>query len=114
VLGGDECDRLAEVADAVDREHRLVGKLEPVRLRAGHVDMREDGVDAGHRQRARDIDLQDPRVRVRAADGVAPEHARRDQVARIGELARHLRDRVDPPDGLPDSAELELPRPPTL
>ena len=32
VLRGDERDRLAEVADAVDREHRLVRELEPVRL----------------------------------------------------------------------------------
>ena len=32
LLGGDERDRLAVVADAVDGEHRLVGELEPVRL----------------------------------------------------------------------------------
>ena len=30
LLGGDDRDRLAEVADAVDREHGLVGELEPV------------------------------------------------------------------------------------
>ena len=29
VLGGDERDRLAEVADAVDREHGLVGNSSP-------------------------------------------------------------------------------------
>ena len=34
MLGGDERDRLAEVEDAVDREHRLVGELEPVALLA--------------------------------------------------------------------------------
>ena len=32
MLGCDERDRLAVVADAVDREHRLVGELEAVRL----------------------------------------------------------------------------------
>ena len=32
MLGGDERDRLAVVADAVDREHRLVAELEPVGL----------------------------------------------------------------------------------
>ena len=32
MLGGDERDRLAVVEDAVDREHRLVGELEPVGL----------------------------------------------------------------------------------
>ena len=30
MLGRDERDRLAVVEDAVDREHRLVGELEPV------------------------------------------------------------------------------------
>ena len=34
MLGGDEGDRLAEVAHLVDREHRLVRELEPVGLRA--------------------------------------------------------------------------------
>ena len=37
MLGGDERDRLAVVADAVDREHRLVGELEPVGLAPGNV-----------------------------------------------------------------------------
>ena len=32
LLGGDERDRLAEVADAVDRQHGLVGELEAVGL----------------------------------------------------------------------------------
>jgi hypothetical protein len=108
VLRGDERDRLAEVADAVDREHRLVGELEPVRLRARHVGVREDRVHSLHRERLRDVDLEDPRVRVRAADGVAPEHPRREQVARVGELAGHLRHRVAAPDDFADAAELQL------
>ncbi len=32
LLGGDDRDRLAEVADPVDREHGLIRKLEPVQL----------------------------------------------------------------------------------
>ena len=32
MLGGDDRNRLAEVAHAVDREHRLILELEPVRL----------------------------------------------------------------------------------
>ena len=94
LLGGDDRDRLAEVAHAVDREHGLVGELEPVRLLAGDVLVREHGVDAGHRDRLGDVDRDDPRVRVRAADGVAPEHPGGVQVARVRELARDLRDRV--------------------
>ena len=34
MLGGDERHRLAVVAHAVDREHRLIGELEPVGLAA--------------------------------------------------------------------------------
>ena len=48
MLGRDERDRLALVADAVDREHRLVGELEPVALLPRDVGVREHGVDAGH------------------------------------------------------------------
>ena len=56
MLGGDERDRLAEVAHAVDREHGLVGELEPVALLARHVVVREHGVHAGHRDRLGDVD----------------------------------------------------------
>jgi hypothetical protein len=108
VLGSNERDRLAEVPHAVDREHRLVGELEPVRLRARHVGVREDRVHSLQRKRLRDVDLADPRVRVRAADGVAPEHPGREQVARVGELAGDLRHRVAAPDDLADLAELQL------
>ena len=48
VLGGDERDRLAEVAHLVHGQDGLVGELEPVALLAGNVRVREDSVDAGH------------------------------------------------------------------
>ena len=108
MLGGDEGDGLAEVAHLVDREHRLVRELEPVGLRARDVGVREHGVNPGHRQRLGDVHLEDPRVRVRAADSVAPEHPGREQVARVGELAGHLRDSVDALDDLADAAEFEF------
>ena len=108
VLGRDDGDGLAEVANAVDREHRLVGELEPIGLGARDVGMREHGMDAGHRQRLRDVDLDDAGVRVGAAHGVTPEHPGRDEVACVGELSGHLRDRVDALDALADAAELEL------
>ena len=48
MLGGDECDRLAEVAHLVHGQDGLVGELESVALFAGNVAVREDGVNAGH------------------------------------------------------------------
>ena len=108
MLGGDERDRLAAVANAVEGEHGLVGELESVGLAARDVLVGEDGVDAGHRHRFGDIDRDDARVRVRAAEGVAPEHSGGDEVARVGELPRHLGDGVRPRDALADAAQLEL------
>ena len=108
LLGGDERDRLAVVADALGGEHGLVGELEPVRLLAGDIAVREHGVDARHPHRLRDVELDDLRVRMRAADGDAPEHPGRVQVARVGELARHLRRRVVPRGRVTDTSELEL------
>ena len=94
LLGRDDRDRLAEVADAVEGEHGLVGELEAVGLAAGDVVLGDDRVDARHRDRLGDVDLEDPRVRVRAADGLAPEHPGGAEVARVRELARDLGDRI--------------------
>ena len=100
-------DRLAVVADALGGEHRLVGELEPVGLLARDVGVREHGVDARHPHRLGDVELDDLRVRMRAADGDAPEHPGRVQVARVGELAGHLRRRVVPGGRLADSGAPE-------
>ena len=70
MVGGDERDRLAEVANAVDREHGLVAELEPVALLARDIGVGEHRVHAGHRERLAELDRGDPRVRVRAAQGV--------------------------------------------
>ena len=86
VLGGDDRDRLAEVAHAVDREHGLVLKLEPVRLAPGHVGVREHRMHARDGERAREIDRTHARVRVRAAQRVTPEHSGDLQIARVLEL----------------------------
>ena len=95
------------VADAVDREHRLVGDLEAVRLRARHVGVRQHGVDAGQSEGCGDVDRENAGVGVRAADGVAPEHARRLEVAREGELALGLGHGVGADDALADATVLE-------
>ncbi len=100
LLGSDDCHRLAVVADAVAREDRLVGELEPVGLPAGDVVLRQHRVDTWQRERLGDVDLEDPSVRMRAADGPPPEHPRLVQVARVRELARDLRDRVGAPRGV--------------
>jgi hypothetical protein len=52
--------------------------------------VREHGVDARHRERLETSISSDPRVRVRASDGVPPEHPGRVQVARVRELAATL------------------------
>src|SRR5262249_18911931 len=70
----------------------------------------EHGVDARHRHRLGDVDPEDARMRVRAAYGVAPEHARRDEVARVRELALDLRHPVGATDEVADAPDLEGPR----
>ena len=110
MLGGDERDRLPEVADAVDREHRLVAELEAVQLLARDILVGEHRMHAGHRQGARDVDPVDTRVRVRAADGLSPQHSRRVEVARVRELARDFRNGIRSPRDLADPPEDDLPR----
>ncbi len=107
MLGGDERDRFTVVEDAVDREHRLIGELEAVRLRAGNIVVSEHCVHARHRHGLGDVDRADTRVRVRAPQRVTPKHARDDQIACVRELALHLRRRVDARDELADLADLE-------
>ncbi len=67
MLGGDERDRLAEIADAVEGEHRLVAELKAVALLPRNVLVREDRVHARHHQRCRRVDRSDPRMCVGAA-----------------------------------------------
>ena len=87
VVGGDGGDRLADVADDVAREHRLVGGDQPVGRAAGHVVGGDDRVHAGDRQRRGDVDASDAGVRVRAAQRRAPQHAVGPQVGRERERA---------------------------
>src|SRR4029079_11007916 len=79
-------------------------------LLAGHVAVREDGVDARHALRLCRADALDLCGGVRGADGVAEKHARGEEVARVGELAGDLGDRVDAANGFADAAELEAAR----
>ncbi len=108
MLGGDERDRLAVVEDAVDREHRLVGELEAVELLARHVVVREHGVHAGHRHAPRRCRSTTMRACACGLRSVWPQSIPGDdQVARVGELALHLRRRVGARDELADLADLK-------
>ncbi len=106
-LRGDDRHRLPVVAHAVDREHRLVGELEPVGLRAGDIGMRQNGVHARQGERRRDVDREDARMRVRTAQRRAVQHPGHVQIARVGELAAHLGHAVLPLDDLADAAAHE-------
>ena len=104
MVGGHDRHRLALVADLVEGQHRLVGDLEPVDLAAGHVLVREDGEHAADGQRRRDVDLADPRARVRAAQRGAPQHPVGPQVGRVREVALDLGDPVGAAQALADPA----------
>jgi hypothetical protein len=107
VFGSNDGDRLPEVAHTVDGEHRLIRELEPVTLLPRDVLVRQDCMHSWELQRVGEIDLDHPRVRVRAPQRVAPEHSGRVEVARVSELTGGLRDRVSPLAALADSAGLE-------
>jgi hypothetical protein len=107
LLRGDERDRFAVVAHAVGGQHGLVRELEAVRLLARHVRVREDRVDAAHRERLRNVEGHDSGVGVGAAHSDTPEHPGRIQVARVLELAGDLRRRVVPRPGVADPGSAE-------
>ncbi len=90
-LRGHDRDGLAVVADAVDREHRLVGELEPVGLAApGTSACVSTACTPGRSSAAVDVDRDDARVRVRAPQRRAVEHPGSAEIARVGELPGHL------------------------
>ena len=108
MLCGDERHRLTEVASAILGEDGLIRELEAIPLRSRHVLVGEHGMDSRHRQRRRDVDLHDVRVRMRAAERVAPQHPGSGQVARIRELPGDLRHAVGARNDLADAAQFEL------
>ena len=91
MVGRDECDRLTLVADDVDREDRAVLTFLAGVLLTGHVRMGEHRVDTGQRLRGGGVDASDPRVRVRTAQGRAPEHALTDEIGGVREVPAYLR-----------------------
>ena len=105
VLGRDDGDGLADEADDVLGQRGLVGVLEPEEQAAGHVGVRQDGGDARHRLRGRDVDGHDARVRMRRSKGLAVQHPLGVKVAGVGELTRDFRHAIWPLRRLADDAE---------
>ena len=108
MLGRDDRDRLPEVADAVDSEHRLVSELEAVALLSRNVPVREHRVHTRHSKRFRSVDRTDARMCVRAAQCATPQHPCGLKVTRVRKLPGHLRDPVDAWNHLADTTEFEL------
>ena len=109
-LGGYDRHRLPVVANTVDGQYRLVRDLEAVGLGARHVGVGQNGVDAGHSEGGGEVDREDARVRVRAAQRVAPEHAGRLEIARERELALRLGHGVGAKDAVADAPVLQAAR----
>jgi len=106
MIGSDQGDRLALVADLVERQHRLVGHLHAVGLGSGHVLMREHRMHAGHGAGLARVDGADARGGMRAAQGGGEHHPVDPQIRGVCELARDLEVAVRPRHARPDPAGL--------
>jgi len=102
IFGGDDGDSLAGVAHHVAHQNRLILDIEPERFLAGHIGRGENRADAGFGGSGRDVQAHDPGMRMRTAQGRAPEHAVAAQVAGVLELALHLGDAVNSAHRLTD------------
>ena len=109
VVGRDERHCFTDVAHAVFGEHGLVPLHEPEALARRQVRGDEDRANAGHQACRGHIDGQDPRVRMGGAQRVPEEHPLLVQVARVLELAEHLRHAVGARGRLADAATHALP-----
>lgn len=105
VVGGDDRDGLAVVADLAVREDRGVLDLQAVGLhRGGQVVVGQDRVDAGLREGLGGVDGHDLGVGDGGAQDLAPEHVLVPHVGRVRELAGHLEGAVRAERGLSDAA----------
>lgn len=105
VVGGDDRDGLAVVADLAVGEDGGVLELQAVALHLRRqVVVGEDRVNAGSGQRLGGVDGPDLGVRDGAAQGVAPEHVLVPHVGGVRELAGDLEGAVGAQGGLADAA----------
>ena len=95
VHGGDRGDLVPQVADLLGLEETGVvdGDPEPDR---GNVPGGHDSTDAGQAPGLFGVDVQDPRVRVAAAEDGPVEHVRKGEVRRVPRRPRRLGLAVDP------------------
>ncbi len=104
VVGRHHRDRFAPVASFAVAEDRLVLVVLTKEGKAGHIVLREHGVDSVHGQRRADIKAGQASVGMGAAHGGAPQHAGREQVRGVGEVAGDLGDTVGAKHTLTDPA----------
>ncbi len=102
IVGRDECHGLADVPHHAGREHRLVGAHEAELLPGRQIVGRDHRTDSRHAARGRDVDSHDSRVRVRAAERCAVQHALAREIARVQELSLDLGRRVGARSGFAD------------
>ncbi len=94
VVCSDRRDRLADVADDVAGEDRLIAADQPVGRFAGHIVRRDDRRDTVDEPRRCDVDPHDPRGRMRRAQCCAPQEAVCRHVTRERERALHFGDPI--------------------
>ena len=103
-LGGDDRDRLSDVAHAARREHRLVELHQTEQVAGRKLRGRDDGFHSAHLLGCRHVDRKDPRVGMRAAECGPKQHALATQVAAVLEFALYFRDAIGALDGLADAS----------
>lgn len=105
VVGGDDRDGLAVVADLAVGEDRGVADLQAVVAHLGRqVVVRHDGVDTGCGEGLGRVDGDDLGVGERGAQDLAPEHVLVPHVGRVRELTGDLEGAVRAQRGLADAA----------
>ena len=109
VNGRDRRDGVADEAHALDAQRVLVLTDGEDAVGDGQVLARDDGVDAGERERLRRVDALDARVRLGRAEDFAVEHARQRDVVGEARLAHALRARVHLAEGLADRPSVLAP-----
>ncbi len=91
VDGADGDDCFADEAHLLHGQRRLLARLgHPAPGEAAEVAPGQHTPDAFHRERRSGVDVQDPRMRMRAAQELDPQHAGERKIGRIARIAGDL------------------------